>query len=52
MTNCTAKNPFNKVPGCPFLMAEELIGVLAVSVQLCVQRAVYRPLDGPGFLPS
>lgn len=38
MTNCTAKNPFNKVPGCP-LVTEELKKVfLAASVQLCVHR--------------
>ncbi len=38
MTNCTAKNPFNKVPGRP-VVTEELKKVfLAASVQLCVHR--------------
>lgn len=58
MTNCTAKNPFNKVPGCP-LVTEELKKVLWLHQSSCVYTegrrlggGIYRPLDGPGFLPS
>ncbi len=44
MTNCTAKNPFNKVPGCP-LVTEELKKVFWLHQSSCVYTEGRRHLQ-------